>query len=419
LDARAVSTNHKLLESRGKISKTTGYYVTFVALGLAGAALGPTLPGLAEHTQTQLSEISLLFTGNALGYLFGSFLGGRLYDRGPGHPVMAAALIVLAAMLGLVPLISLLWPLFAAFLILGMAQGTVDVGGNTLLVWVHRDKVGPFMNGLHFFFGLGAFLSPIIIAQTVSMTEDIIWAYWALAALMLPVVVWLLRLPSPLSQEASQNGPAMGDSPTPPSELATPGQAGPTAPSGDGLRRTNHRLVALMAIFFFFHVGAEASFGGWIFTYAVALHLSGEMTAAYLTSAFWGALTLGRLLAIPIAVRLRPSAVLLSNLVGCLASLGVILLWPSSPAAMWLGTLGMGLSIASMFPTGISLAERRMPITGQVTGWILVGASAGIMCLPWIIGQLFESIGPQVAMFIIMIDIILALGIFVVIKLES
>ena len=57
------------------------------------------------------------------------------------------------------------------------ATGYVEIGGatqwvsvrgadkrNPLLVWVHGDEVGPAMNGLHFFFGVGAFLSPIIIA---------------------------------------------------------------------------------------------------------------------------------------------------------------------------------------------------------------------------------------------------------------
>ncbi len=52
-------------------------------------------------------------------------------------------------------------------------------------------------------------------------------------------------------------------------------------------------------LFFFLYVGAEVGFGGWIFTYAVALDLGSETAAAYLTSAFWGALTFGRLLTIP------------------------------------------------------------------------------------------------------------------------
>jgi hypothetical protein len=39
------------------------------------------------------------------------------------------------------------------------------------------------------------------------------------------------------------------------------------------------------------------------------------------------------------------------------------------------------------------------------------------MTVPWLIGQLFESVGPRVAMVIILIDMILALGVFLVIKL--
>jgi FHS family Na+ dependent glucose MFS transporter 1 len=249
-------------------------------------------------------------------------MSGRLFDRTPGHPVMAAGLILMAAMLGLAPLAPLLGLLFLVFLILGMAQAAVDVGGNTLLVWIYGDEVPPFMSGLHFFFGLGAFLSPLIIALAVTPGGGITWAYWALAILMLPVAIWLLRLPSPAIQGDTETGVS---------------------------RVVDHKLLALLVVFFFLHVGAELSFGGWIFDYAVALGLTTSSTSAYLlNSAFWGALTLGRLLAIPAAIRLRPSTILLGGLVGCLVSLVVILGWPASSVAVWLGTVGMGLSIAPM-----------------------------------------------------------------------
>jgi FHS family Na+ dependent glucose MFS transporter 1 len=160
------------------------------------------------------------------------------------------------------------------------------------------------------------------------------------------------------------------------------------------------------------YVGAEAGFGGWIYTYALALDLGTPTTSAYLTSAFWGAFTLGRLLSIPVAARFRPRSILLGDLVGCLASVGLLLLWPNSLAATWLGTVGLGLSMASIFPTAISLAERHMTITGQRTGWFLIGASIGAMSLPWLIGQLFEAIGPQMVMVAIMGDLALALGVY-------
>ncbi len=380
---KSVST----LDTGGRISKTAAYYLAFIALGLTSASLGPTLPGLAENTHTHLREISFLFTARSLGYLLGSFFGGRLYDRRPSHPVMGLMIIGVALALALIPTVSLLWILVGLLLILGLAEGGVDVGGNTLLVWVHRHQVGPYMNGLHFFFGIGAFLSPLIIAQAVLVSGTISWAYWILAMLVVPAALWLLRLPSPVAQKVSKDG---------------------------SVGQVNHRLVALIVLFFFLYVGSEVAFGGWIFTYAVELKIATETVAAYLTSAFWGALTVGRLLAIPIAARVRPRYILLGDVVGCIVSVGLILAWPGSLAAVWLGTLGMGLSMASIFPTMLSLAERRMTVTGQVTGWFFVGASAGGMSLPWLIGQLFESTGPQVVMTAILVDLVLALGILFV-----
>ncbi len=374
-------------ERPGRIPKTMGYFAAFVVLGLVTASLGPTLRGLAEHTQTHLSEISFLFTSKSLGFLLGSFLAGRLYDRVPGHPVMATVLIAMAVMLALVPLMSMLWLLTFILLFLGMAEGALDLGGNTLLVWVHRRQVGPFMNGLHFFFGIGAFLSPIIVAQAVLKSGDITWGYWVIALLALPVAVWLLRLPSPAAQTTAKDSPA---------------------------EQVDYWLVILMAFFFFLFVGAEISFGGWISTYAVALDLTSETIAAYLTSAFWGALTAGRLLAIPLTIRFRPRYILLGDLVGGLVSMGILLLWPTSLALTWLATIGMGLAMASIFPTVISMAERRMTVTGRITGWFYVGISVGGMVVPWLIGQFFESIGPQVLTLIIIVDLILAVGVYFV-----
>jgi FHS family Na+ dependent glucose MFS transporter 1 len=183
--------------------------------------------------------------------------------------------------------------------------------------------------------------------------------------------------------------------------------------------QVNPLLVGLIALFFFLYVGAEVSFGGWIFTFTTALKLANAAEAAYITSAFWGSLTIGRLLAIPIATRVRPRMMLFTDLLGCLASVGIILLWSNSLVAVWLGTLGIGLSMASIFPTTLSFAERRLTITGQVTGWFFVGAGAGGMVLPWLIGQLFDSVGPRVTMLGILGDIILESFVFVILIVYS
>ena len=368
------------------MASTLSYYAAFIALGLMSASLGPTLPGLAANTGARIDQISLLFTARSGGYFLGSLLGGRLYDRVSGHALLGAMLLVMAGTMALTPLIGQLWVLIALLLLMGVAEATVDVGGNAMLGWIHRGRVGPYMNALHFFFGFGAFLSPIIVAQAILLTGGITGAYWMLALLMAPIALWVLPLASPHA----------------PSSIH----------SGVTTLRSNHFLLFLCMIFMLLYVGAEVSFGGWIYTYAVAMGLAQITTAAYLTSVFWGALTIGRLGAIPVAARLRPSTILLGDLAGCVVSVGAILVWPHSSAVLWLGAFGLGLSMASIFPIILTWAGRRMTMSGAATSWFLVGSSIGAMTFPWIIGQLFESIGPQVAMITILLLLLADCAVF-------
>jgi MFS transporter, FHS family, Na+ dependent glucose transporter 1 len=382
-----LTTPETVNTTSGKLSKTMSYYLAFIGLGMVGAALGPTLPGLAESTGSTLGQISYLFTSRSLGYLLGSVIGGRMYDRVSGHRLMAFVLLTLAAAVALVPTIPLLWVLMVLMILLGASEGTIDVGGNTMLVWVHHPKTGPYMNGLHFFFGVGAFLAPVMIAQLVLMTGGITWAYWALAMILVPLAFFVLRLPSPTIQRVED---------------------------ASASRQVNYLLVTLLALFFFLNVGAEVSFGGWIYTYSVKLGLAGETQAAYLTSLFWGTFTAGRLLGIPIAARVRPRWILLGDLLGIILGLLIILFAPNPAVSIWIGTTLVGLSIASVFPTLISFAEHRMALNGKITSYFFVGASLGGMTIPWIIGQLFESIGPRFTMITLLVDVLLTLGIYVV-----
>ena len=83
------------------------------------------------------------------------------------------------------------------------------------------------------------------------------------------------------------------------------------------------------------------------------------------------------------------------DIIGCAISIIVIMLWKDSSLALWVGTIGLGISMASIFPTFIMLAGERMQITGAITGWFLVGSGAGSMLLPWLIGQIFAGTGPK------------------------
>lgn len=373
-----------------KWAKTVGYYAAFVALGLGAASLGPTLNGLAANTQSTLSQISYLFLARSFGYLLGSILAGRLYDRMAGHPLIVGSLCVMIIALLMIPTLSLLGILIAVLLVLGLAEGLLDVGVNTLLVWVHQPNIGPYMNALHFFFGLGAFFSPVIVAQVMRWSGDITWAYWFLTLGLLPVLLWFLRLPSPPLRHQAEGA------------VAQP---------------INYLLVGILSVFFFLFVGVEVSYSGWIYTYAVKTNLGNAASAAYLNSIFWATFTVGRLIGIPIAARFRPRTILLTDLLGCIASVIIVVLWPTSALVLWIGVAGAGLAMASIFAVTLSWAERRLHITGFITSCFFMGSSTGSMFFPWFIGQLFEAYGPHVTMLTILVTDVAAFALFVILML--
>jgi FHS family Na+ dependent glucose MFS transporter 1 len=238
------------------------------------------------------------------------------------------------------------------------------------------------MNGLHAFFGVGAFIAPLIVAQVLSATGDIYWVYWSFAILALPLAAWIWKLPSP----ASRAVPVQYEK-----------SSFPVLP------------VLIMVLCFVLYVGSEAGYGAWIYTYAFTLNFGTEVTAAYLTSAFWGSFTLGRLLGIWISTKAKPLTILYLDFAGCILSVGLIILFPGSSSMLWIGTILFGLAQASIFPTFMNLAEERMHITGTVAGLFLVGAGAGGMLLPWLIGQAFVNISAFAMMSMIFAGVLLNL----------
>ncbi len=371
------------VEARHVRASTLGYFAAFMGMGLAAASLGPALPTLAAQTSVTLQHISLLFTARSLGYLVGSLLSGRLYDRFPGHPLMATALLGMAGSMILAPFLPNLAVLLVVMAVLGVGESMLDVGGNTLLLWLYGRAVAPYMNGLHFFFGVGTFVAPVIIAQAALWGGGLRWAYGILALLMAPTAWWLVRLPSPTLR------------------LDTTGAAAPA----------NVRLVLLIALFLLFYVALELGFGGWIFTYAVTSGVASETSAAYLTSAYWGAFTLGRLGTIPLTTRVGPDALLLGSLLAGLLSLALLL--PGQAISPWIGTIGLGLSLAAVFPVTLIWAERRMAMSSQVTCWFFVSVSVGGMLFPWLVGQFVTIWGPAAILYTLVGALIASLAVLI------
>ncbi len=372
------------------LRRTFSYYALYVCGGLYVGILGPTLKLIADQTGAALESMGLVLLAGAGGSALGALAGGRIFDRVRAHPVMGVAQVCDAALIFLVPFIRDLRLLLVVVALKGITGGLVGSVANTLLVWTHGDKVGLYMNGLHFSFGLGAFLSPFLVAQVIGYAGGYRWAFWALAGFSAAagILVPLLSAGPRPSAPARKGGSAAASLPIP------------------------WPLVLSAALYLFFYVGAEITFGEWLFTYAEKLGLAGDAEAAYLTSGFWLAFTLGRLASIPLATRIEPKRMIAGALAGCFAFLALIIALPGSRAVLWTVTLGLGLCMAPVWPTGFTLAGRSFPLSAKATSLIVIGDSIGSMVLPGLMGRVITAAGPRAMIWIILASLALNVAAF-------
>lgn len=386
--------------------RTIAYYLLFICVGMANASLGPTLPGLASQTASTLSAISAVFSLRSGGRMVGTYLAGNTYDRLPGHPIVITAGLFIVVMMIAVSFTPFLWLVCAIFFAMGFAEGFVDVGVNALLVWTQRENATPYITGLHLFFGVGAFLIPIIAATIISLTNTNIlaiynqsftilqtlnsqasveWVYRFLAIAFLPFlfIVFLLPSPKPPSQEIDNDDSKQLPNPTP-------------------------KVIALFAMLFALYVGAESSFGGWIYTYAVNRNLASASQASFLVSLFWLMVMVGRVIVIMISRYVLPRYILMLTLIIAVFGLTLMILVPSM---VWVGTIIVGLGLAPIFPTALAFANHNINLSAKTTSYFYMGGGVGVIIIPWLIGQLINPIGAVAILYVILVAIIFAIGI--------
>ncbi len=354
-----------------EITNLISYYVAFVGMGVAISIVGPTLPTLSVHSSTPVGTLGILFTVRSLGYLISSLTLGRLFDRTKAHPLLGFAQIGIGLCLIGVAWLYTLPMLITLFLLMGAMESLISVGSNTCLVWTFPERSSPLLNGLHFSFGIGAFLSPLIVAQLLPLENGFQLAYWLSGGFFILLGLWTARL---------------SNSPVQPQTNGT--NSGPV-----NATRADYILIGLTGLFLFFYVGSEISFSGWYFTYALNQEAVSETTAAYMNSAFWLSFTVGRLLSIWAAVKMSQKKILPIALVGSLVSISILLFLPVSIASLWISPIALGFFMAPIFPTAFSWTSQSIPLSGKLTGILFLGDSIGAMLLPWLVGQVIDIKG--------------------------
>nr|XP_030123614.3 sodium-dependent glucose transporter 1 [Taeniopygia guttata] len=375
---------------------------SFLGLGLSIAVLGPTFPTLAANVGKNVSDIYYIFVGRSLGSLGGSVVGGVLLD------CMNASLLLALSMLGTMSgLYAIPWCKESLLLtilmsVIGGSIGILDTGGNVLALYTWGSEAGPHLQALHFSFAVGAFLAPIVAqmdsrssepeelagaektnqsvlksvptASAASTTpalndhhnEGFLWSYIFIGTYILFVSFFFFVL---YSKSSSARDKAK-------------------APVQDRLAKYHWPIVGLLFVFFFFYVGAEVTYGSYVFTYAMVFTEMTESQAAALNSIFWGMFAVCRGAAIFGAALLSPDTMIVVSLLCSAASSTALAFFAHYRAALWVGTAVYGASMATIFPSGIAWIEQYTAVEGKTASLFVVGAALGEMCIPVAVGYL-------------------------------
>ena len=156
------------------------------------------------------------------------------------------------------------------------------------------------------------------------------------------------------------------------------------------------QILIMLFVFYFLYVGMEVTYGAFLMAFCVDYLKWDKTKGVLMTSVFWGSFAVGRGLAIPLAKCLNPPIMLIADLILCCLSLtGLLMGLDSNDTILWFCTAVLGLGLSSVFPTGITWAERYMHVTGKATAVFVVGSALGEMAMPALVGWLFEVKNPM------------------------
>lgn len=350
-------------------------------MGILAATIGPAIGDLAENTGSAEGDMGALFTFMFAGSLLAQFLVGPLMDRWGQRPVLLAAVIFLAPgalgiafspALGLMLGFSLIW---------GIGFGAMDAGSNVMVSSTFRGNVS-VMNLLHVFFGVGSVLAPAMVSVSLSLTDQAIPVLWIGAAGVLLLIPFTLRLPRTLGV------------------IGPPESGNPAAPF-------SYRVPLLWALggILLLSVGMETGIGAWTTSYMDRTTSLNEKEAALVASAFWFALTGGRIMTAMWGHRFTPYQVLGMALAGSLVGAVVIAASTGSLALSVVGVLITGFCIGPHYPTVMGIATELFPNgPGRAAAVAAALGSIGGASLPWVQGQLLDNVSSSASVIFVAVQ---------------
>ncbi|EIN08470.1 MFS general substrate transporter [Punctularia strigosozonata HHB-11173 SS5] len=375
-DVPFVQTKQQVL--LGHIQLAALCWCLFMA-GWNDGTTGPLLPRIQTVYHVGFVIVSMIFVSGCIGFMLGAMVNVYLTERiGFGKTIVLGSLFQVVAYAMQAP--GPPFPVFVvAYFINGIGISLQDAQANGYTA-SFKNNAEAKMGILHAVYGLGAMCSPLVSTH-FSHVEH--WSFHYLVSLGVAltntaVLIAVFRLKS-----QDENLAKIGHA------------AGETGTSEDSAYRQIMRLkeLHLLAFFILVYVGVEVTIGGWIVTYVIDVRHGGR-SSGYISSGFFGGLTVGRVALLWVNRLVGERRVLFLYAILAIALELVVWLVPSLIGGAVAVSL-VGVLLGPFYPIVMNHSGRILPrwlLTGCI-GWIAGFGQAGSAILPFITGAISQKAG--------------------------
>lgn len=348
---------------------------TFFVSGAASQPLGSFIPFLREQYGFSYDLSGVLLscqsTGNLISILLSGFLPiclGRRRAILTTSVWMAAAYLIFASGLGSPALFV------AAFTMTGIARGGNSNFSNTMISTLPGDRATRGYNLLHGCFAVGALLSPLVLVFCTGRFPGTGWRLVAVLLALLCLSQIAVYATMPLPQE----------------------------PAGGGVRAVDHSFLKvkqfwLGSAMLFFYISAEYAIVGWLVSYLQDTNVLSASWSQVMNSLLWLVIFCGRMIGAAVTGKISRGRLLLIDGVGFCAFF-LVMFFSRSPALIVLGLMGVGLFMATIYPTAFAFGSDCIRGNDLGCSVMIFAGSAGGILTPALVGLVAERAGIRAGM---------------------
>ncbi|GKT70425.1 MFS efflux transporter [Colletotrichum tofieldiae] len=354
--------------------------------GLNDSAPGALIPYIEKHYNIGYAIVSLIFIGNALGFILGAVFLESLRLRLGRARLLALAQTVIT--LAYAPILAQApFPLVVvSFFMIGFGMSLTLAVNNVFCGSLRQATTA--LGFLHGAYGMGGTVGPLIATALVTAARAR-WSMYYVIPLGLAIFNGAFSAWSFWNYDA---------------DLAAGSPAHEPAAAADSRTQLlsmfsalKIRVVLLGALFIFAYQGAEVSISGWVISFLIAVRGGDPDSVGYVTAGFWAGITIGRLCLSHPAHRVGEKLFVVLATVGATV-FQLLVWWVPNVVGPAVSVAIVGLLLGPIYPCAAAVFMRAMTRQKRSSGMGVISAfgSSGGAVAPFATGILAQAAGTWV-----------------------